>query len=276
MKRPDSVRLTLCGLGLLSAFLPWLTLKGWHFSMTFTLTDLMSANSLTTASIYMQVFGGMLLIGSAALLIWKKAAWFQLSGMVLLTAPLVIALFKYFGEEELSIDLFMALLGTIGAGAVLAWAVSIMSFVLFGPARLRAWVERRAYIGKWISTLSPMDRPKNVRRVQTLQARSMPETLPDEHARAMASGERFLALGDLPAALRSFGRGLGASNDDRERAMSKVKIAVVLEQMGRDEEAASFLDEAEALDPEAVAKWGSMAEEVPAREQHARSRVFPE
>jgi hypothetical protein len=52
---------------------------------------------------------------------------------------------------------------------------------------------------------------------------------------------------------------LGTSADDAERADSKVKIAIVLDLMGKDEEAATFLQEAKELDPAALSLWSDGA-----------------
>ncbi len=259
--------MALCGLGLLSAFLPWLVVDLNVFSINFSLLNFMTMNtSYASISLYFMLFGGLYLIGTVALLVWKKAFIIQLVGLIVLTIPLVLGLSDITSKGHMTLDAFFALFGMMGWGAILAWAVSLVGLMLFGPARIRTAVGKLPGFGPVIITLATHNATGSTAPVRA-PIRALPPVIdgPSDHQNAMASGERFLEADDLPAALRSFGRGLGTSNNDNEEAISKVKIAIVLDRMGKEDEAALFLQEARDLDPDALSIWNDQPEKMEMR-----------
>jgi tetratricopeptide (TPR) repeat protein len=252
LKKPSAVQLVLGGLGIVSAFLPWLVINTGFFTTFLTLADYMTGRYSSEIATYFLLFGGLFLAGSLALLIWRKAYILQLIGMSTLTVSVVYALASGPLNQCEFVDQISLLLGMTGIGIILAWISVLCGLILFGPARLRAPFERLPYIGPAVTKYASELSPKPGYEVSVpIRARSAAISFPEDHRAALASAERYMAAGDLPAALRSFGRALGASKNDQETAVSKVKIAVVLDLMGRELEAARFMQEAEDLYPAA-------------------------
>jgi hypothetical protein len=118
----------------LSAFLPWLVLNAKAFSFSFSLVNLMNVQeSIPSLSQFFQLFGGLFLFGSLALLIWRKAFWVQLASLSILSFPVMAALVKFTGDGNLTLDRLTVLLGSIGAGAALeclATAIALRDGIL--------------------------------------------------------------------------------------------------------------------------------------------------
>lgn len=237
-----------------SIFLPWVQISLFMSTTSMNLLSLIL--SWDIRSHILMCLGGVLFIaGSLALFIWKKAPLLQVAGLILVPLGfMTLAVDAGAGTVSYG-EAFQALQMFTGVGVYAGWAAAIcgVMFMLLG------WPTPRFLQGA--SIFPPRGLRGGEASVPAVHCRPAPlvpvraALPPMSFPAAIEMAERHLAGGDLNAALTWYGRALGISRDDEERAISKVRIASVLNSLGKEWEAQMFIDEAKQIDPEDVSGW---------------------
>ncbi len=271
-KRPSWSQLFAFVLGMASIFLAWSeTRYGTHY-IEARLIDLMIEGG--EASLSFLSVGTIFIAGLLLSLRWMKAWLLQFSGLVLLTLVLVQTLGETMGLEGM-LEIMAAALPKIGIGVYLAWTATLVSMPLLRPSFSRL-THGRDRSSRYRS------RRDRVKRVQDSSIIISPRARNDAGANgpraptayddAMARGSLDLGDGNLDSALRAYGRALGVSRGSQERAACKVKMAIVLHQMGCLEEAHLFLNEAKMLDPGSWTDGQGTAQLLPMKKPTSKKR----
>lgn len=234
--------LALALLGLGTTLMPWLSVSTFYVRHEICLA-MLPLGTLGAPGGAGITFGAVVFILGTVLVL---RCWFApLVQSVGLIAPVMAA------TAELGGDLMGALKGMMlvsGIGVPAGCAVTLAGLVLIVGPRSPGLPDRL--------TRRPRVPTPPVRR----EAQGFRQAHRDTEVKLVSDhlirGGMLLERGDHWGALREYGMGLRDGGDDLRRAEIKVRLAKVLDLMGKHEEASQFLEEAREIDPLGISGWG--------------------